>query len=188
MYRVRSLPSGATLVELLISAGLLGLLTALFFGAVLPTMKRSDWFLNSQDHLRNFISARQLLNQRLRKAKLIAPADISDPGDNNLHLEYQRPRESSTNLGEMIVIDLGETTIWADQVFQLVQRNHDLMETDQSGSVHRMVWALEDDDQVSVVVEDDLRGVRFTLSGIAQTKNSDFSGTRWTYDFRVKVE
>lgn len=178
---------GVTLVEILMSAALLGLISALFMGAVLPALQREDWFFNSQDHLRNFISAKENLSRRLRDSRVLPDSEM-DPDDPGALLEYQRPVERDTDIGMMPDIDRSEAATWEPTIFQIRRRDGaGLVESVRGGDDRRLFWRMADTDEVEITQSTDRRSVIFKASGAIASQRAGGSSGRWNYVLRVRL-
>jgi len=89
------------LAELLVSAALLLLLTAVALGSLMPVLRRQEKFATVDDRVRGFMTAREALHGRLARARVRSVE--------RTHMTVIFPRKIPTNYGPLSKLAPGKT-------------------------------------------------------------------------------
>lgn len=106
---------GFTLLEVLISAALLAMVTAMVAVIVQSTVYRSRALEDKQSALQQFVILKEQFNVRARNSRLLL--DQSTPNE----LRYVKPRRVHTAFGDLDKVSYAETTAWEDSQIFLVR-------------------------------------------------------------------
>lgn len=133
--------AGLTVMELLVAAALLGLITTTVLVALIYGFSHSEKLEAKQTSLQGFI----IFRERLHKDAINGMIDLSD--SNATTLTYLRPLHRATPLGQVQRVSLGEATLWDnDNTYTLEFRSgvfyHRI--TGPGGTEERPWWDLGD--------------------------------------------
>lgn len=159
---------GATLVEILISAGLLMLMSGVFFYTVTPIVQKKDWFGEKQDILRGYILAKQKLNILLIGSRLLSQEELAErdlPDDVLLAIARKRTAQTA-GLGQLAIVDRREITTYepASPVFLELDAQGRLKS--RAGDNVSLIWALGQDARVEASSSEDARSVTFNFEAV----------------------
>lgn len=163
-------PKGATLPELMISAGLLLLLSGLFFQAILPALQREDWFANKQSVVTGYVVAKERLARLLRTSLLVPVAEHSvvEGGDVLLVEFYPQNTIATTDFGDMGFLDRRELPTFQTQVRHQIRLDSDglLLHKTANGEAIGPIWFMGEGAEVTVRQSDDGDRLDFEFQGI----------------------
>jgi hypothetical protein len=181
-------PGGATVLELLISATLLLVLTGLL-GSLLPAYEREDWFGNKQNEIRGFLIARERLTQELRNVELLDMPGPEYTADGcEILLRYQKPIQTSTSVGDLSKVTYSEVVEFDESTsFEvLLSPDNKVLFRNVDTDIRRQIWSLGEEAKAQVVVNFDDYRVDFNFEGTTSEKHSGKSN--WNYSVVVFVK
>lgn len=183
---VRYRNRGFSLLEILLSSGLLLLLTTMAFSAVVPALQREDWFEKKQVDVRSYLIAKERVTSLLRGVQLQSLESNVDNGEQVL-VSFFRPFENATSsFGELSTFDLSESVRFDDSVtYEIRHLNSGLLVSRNANSgEQRPIWNLGSDSEVSVELSADKRRLDFHFEGPELER---FSDGRWQFDFSTQI-
>ena len=188
MAQLRNSKAGAafTLLEVLVSVGLLLLLSGLLFSSIFPILQRGRHFENQQSTVRKFLIARERLIRELRHINPSAtPPSITTSG--KVVLEYYRPREQTYDGIRFGTFDLGEvvafdTTTW--EIFLSSEGNLIIRESGIEPGV--LVWGMGSGADVDCLVATGPARLEFEFR--LQTETQSSTKTTRTIDLVIPLD
>jgi hypothetical protein len=162
--------SGISLFELLTAAGLLLILSGLFFQTFSPVLERQNWLFGQQSEVTTSLVARERLRAVLNNAQLVSQSDLTPamPGRKVL-LELFRPTPVATSdFGDVPFIDLREMELFdrTHRIQVVLLDSGEMQESDTGNTFRRLIWAMGPGAEVQVTQAPDGRRVDITATGV----------------------
>lgn len=178
-----------TMPEVLLTTGVLLLVSALFFSTMLPLVQREKWFREHQTLTTRALVARARLQEALERVQLIEEEEQSPaPAQATLLLEFYRPNVVQTDsFGSLAQIDRREILTYDKSVRHQLRLSSEgrLVETEAEESYQRLVWNLGEQAAAQAQPSASRDLVVFTFSGTVEAEAG--RSVPWEKSFTIRL-